>query len=106
MDLDLNAWSPRNGQTRYYLNNWLQVCGYSIARYSTGNVSSAYRGSERFANNRAACLRFVKVWLDEDKTTLHLDHYSPRLPYQDEDVETLLAATGAKAAVVNGTPAA
>lgn len=74
MTITTNAWThPTTGQTRHYINDWAeQAFGLEIARYNTGNISSAALNGERISNTKAARLG-GKVWADESGE-LHLDY--------------------------------
>lgn len=74
MTITTSAWThPTTGQTRHYINDWAeQAFGLEIARYNTGNISSAALNGERISNTKAARLG-GKVWADE-AGQLHLDY--------------------------------
>lgn len=67
--MELNAWThPRTGETRYYLNGWMEdIAHLELHHYDTGNISAAYINGEKIANGRARKLGWgTKVWITED----------------------------------------
>lgn len=74
MTITTSAWThPTTGQTRHYINDWAeQAFGLEIARYNTGNISSAALDGEHISNTKAARLG-GKIWAD-DNGELHLDY--------------------------------
>lgn len=84
---DLNGWEhPSTGQYRRYIDfdAWTKAAGFDIYLYNTGNIHWAFYKGEKFANGRAACLRSVKVWIDEDEQ-VHVDRWSERVDVTTAD---------------------
>ena len=74
----LNAWTPSNGQTRYYLNDWQEsLLGLDIECYKTGNIRFAELNGEKISNAEAGRIRSAKLWMDE-AGKWHLDRWAGR----------------------------
>lgn len=66
--IELNEWTnPRNGETRYYVNNLAEIIGLEIETYKSGSISSATLKGEHISNNKASrAVSGLKAWLTED----------------------------------------
>lgn len=73
--LQINEWTGRNGQTRRYVNNWIEAVGFDVEYYKTGNIRSASINGQQISNAAAGRLCGVKVWIDSDDT-IHIDHWA------------------------------
>lgn len=63
IELGGNLWEG-GSHRRVYLNNWLELAGFEITRYKTGNISSASLGGEKISNAKASELGGVKCFWD------------------------------------------
>ena len=69
-------WEPRNGQTRYYVNDWKQIIGLHVEYYKTGNVSEVWMDSGETLSNYhyKKYLADTKVWIGEEDGQVHVDY--------------------------------
>jgi hypothetical protein len=85
---------------RVYINNWADFAGLDVARYNTGNISSAAYQGESISNRQAGLIlgAIDKVWFDAADGKLHAryGYGNPRMGREQvwDDV-----ATGIRAAV-------
>ena len=74
----LNAWTPSNGQTRYYLNDWQEsLLGLDIEYRKSGSILFAELNGEKISNTEAARMSSAKLWMDE-AGEWHLDRWAGR----------------------------
>lgn len=86
----ISAWThPRTGQTRRYVNNWLELAGWEIDRYKSGNICWASLNGQKISNTKAGRVAGGKVWIDE-AGALHVDYVAPE--YVDGITEAVTAA--------------
>ena len=55
-------WTGRDGTTRVYLNNWMDLVDLNISYHKTGSVSGATLAGKPISNSSAADLRNGKVY--------------------------------------------
>lgn len=70
-------WEPRNGQARYYVNNWQSLIGMHVDYYKTGNVASVYLdgGEAEISNSHyKKYIADTKVWIGEEDGQIHIDY--------------------------------
>ena len=93
--IELNEWAnPRNGETRYYVNDLAGIIGLEVEYYQTGNIAGATLKGEYISNNKAArAVSGLKVWLTEDGEI----HTQGASEYADEIVAAIKAAQEAAA---------
>lgn len=63
----------KNGHDRVYINDWAGFAGLDVARYNTGNISSAAYDGEGISNRQAGLIlgAIDKVWFDAADGKLH-----------------------------------
>lgn len=73
----------KNGHNRVYINDWADFAGLDVARYNTGNISSAAYQGEGISNRQASLIlgAIDKVWFDTADGKIHVRYgYSdPRM---------------------------
>lgn len=98
----------RGDKHRVYLNNWHDFAGLDIARYRSGNVSSAALAGRAIANNRVGGILSAidKVYFDATDGQLHAQHYGAReyaIRYLNGDRDTIdlvdMVFTGIRTAI-------
>jgi len=57
---------PTTGETRIYLNNWLEAVGVELSYYGTGNICYAELDGKKVSNNTGKSLKAMKAWIDAD----------------------------------------
>ena len=67
-------WTKKDGEVRYYVNDWKDMIGLEVEYYKTGNVSNVVFRGEQCSN----CwfkkyVASTKVWISEDKK-VHVDY--------------------------------
>ena len=70
----------KNGMDRIYLNDWTQYAGIEIARYNTGNISSASIDGRGIANGRIGAIvgTVEKVYFDCADRRLYIKHHGAK----------------------------
>lgn len=70
-------WEPRNGQARYYINDWKNLIGLHVEYYNTGNVARVYMDGldgDISNNHFKKYIQNTKVWVGEDDGSIHVDY--------------------------------
>lgn len=77
---NLSPWKGPTGN-RYYVNNWMKLCGINIDWYKSGNPCSvSVRGTKISNGSFSRNIWCGKVWYDEEGK-IHLDNLmDDRLP--------------------------
>ena len=83
--ISINEWTDRKGNTRRYINGWLEALyGLEVEYYKTGNINHAYISETDtdqepgvLTNAGARRLMGAKVWLDS-ADTIHVDYLDNR----------------------------
>lgn len=57
---------PRTGETRTYLNNWLEAVGIGVYYYDTGNICYTELDGKKVSNNTGRAFKAMKAWIDAD----------------------------------------
>lgn len=87
---ELKAWTPGNGQPRYYVNDWKETIGLEVGYHNTGNVKwVCYDGNDVSNNWFNKNIRSTKVWFDGDGE-IHVDRCNE--PDVVEDIKTKVGA--------------
>ena len=76
-----NAWTKREGETRWYVNDWQEMIGMEVVYYNTGNVSDVYYhgGPDSHGEGHPSNYWYkknvagTKVWIDSDGA-VHVDY--------------------------------
>jgi transposase-like protein len=94
-----NAWTPRTGQERVYLNNWHELIGLEVSRYNTGNICSATINGQRISNGKATRLLDAKVWWQNGKilVTANTDLANTWMSELADGIATAVAAADERA---------
>jgi hypothetical protein len=97
-------WEKKDGQVRWYVNDWEDIIGLEVLYYNTGNISAVYYDNgndwhgEGHPSNRwyARYVSGTKVWIDADGA-VHVDYC------KDAKVEKdIIAKVGAKISEAQG----
>lgn len=69
-------WTPDRGQSRYYINNWMDLIGLTVYYYNTGNVSCVEwkDGTEMSNNHYKRYIQNTKVWIGAEDRMVHIDY--------------------------------
>lgn len=89
--ITLNTWTPNNGKARRYVNGWLDLFGFEVERYKTGNIRFASLRDQSISNTKARSLMAVKVWLD-DNDTVHVDYHRDTDLISTDDIKAAVLA--------------
>lgn len=92
IELGGNLWEG-SSHRRIYINNWLELAGFEITRYKTGNISSASLNNEKVSNAKAAELNNVKCFWDCNAEKLVLQGRARMLDEARDALETALGIT-------------
>lgn len=57
---------PTTGETRIYLNDWLEAVGVELSYYGTGNICYAELDGKKVSNNTGKSLKAMKAWIGSD----------------------------------------
>lgn len=83
--LDLGTWThPKTGETRLYINNWLELCGVKTVK-NYGRIEHAEFEGRQIPGSRLDAFTRGKVWLDE-KDNIHVNIHRRVEAYLAEDV--------------------
>lgn len=83
--LDLGTWThPKTGETRLYINNWLELCGVKTVK-NYGRIEHAEFEGRQIPGSRLDAFTRGKVWLDE-KDNIHVNIHRWVEAYLAEDV--------------------
>ena len=86
----LKAWTPTNGQPRYYVNDWKEIIGLDVDYYNTGNVKSVtYEGTDISNNRYNKKLSSTKVYFDGEGI-VHVDYCSDE--YFESEIKSKVEA--------------
>ena len=73
---ECKVWQPQRGQTRYYIDNWMQISGIKLEYHRTGtlesvNIDGEYKPICNYAWSMH-CAK-MKVWVGAEDCELHVD---------------------------------
>lgn len=73
-----NAWTKREGETRWYVNDWQDAIGLEVQYYKTGNVADVSWPPYGEDGHPSNCwykkyVAGTKVWIDADGA-VHVDY--------------------------------
>lgn len=86
--LNLGTWThPKTGETRHYVNNWLELCGVRAVRVAKNHDWIEYAEFEGrpLPASRLDAFTRGKVWLDEQRK-IHVNIPRRAEAYLDEDI--------------------
>lgn len=67
--LDLGTWThPKTGETRLYINNWLELCGVHTVK-NHGRIEYAEFEGRQIPASRLDAFTRGKIWLDQENNT-------------------------------------
>ena len=82
--LDLGTWThPKTGETRLYINNWLELCGVKTVK-NYGRVEYAEFEGRQIPGSRLDAFTRGKVWLDA-QDNIHVNIHRRVETYLAED---------------------
>ena len=74
---ECKEWTPKSGQTRYYIDDWKQISGIKLEYHSTGNLESvSIDGKYKLISNSAwskYCAK-TRVWVGAEDNELNIDY--------------------------------
>ena len=74
---ECKEWTPKSGQVRYYINDWMQISGIKLEHHSTGNLESVSIDGEYKPISNHAWSKYcanTKVWVGAEDCELHIDY--------------------------------
>lgn len=109
MSINSNEWKhPQTGETRHYINNWVELVGFEVQRYNTGNICHVTLDGAKISNALARDTFAAKVWYNNDgqifvqhrgRTCMLPDTIIERLqPLVDAEIEEMRAIEAEKQA--------
>ena len=107
-----NRWAKRDGEVRWYVNDWMDAIGMEVVYYNTGNISDVYYhgGPASHGEDHPSNYWFkksvagTKVWIDAEGR-VHVDYCKDAGVERDivakvgERIEALLAPAPVEAVV-------
>ena len=74
---ECKEWTPKSGQGRYYIHDWMQISGIKIEYHGTGNLGSVtIDGEYKPISYRAWCkyCADMKVWVGAEDCEVNIDY--------------------------------
>ena len=74
---ECKVWTPKSGQARYYINDWMQISVIKLEYHRTGSLESVNIDSEYKAISNHAWSKYctgMKVWVGAVDCELHIDY--------------------------------
>lgn len=69
IEMGARPWSKDGVAPRYYLDRWMEIAGYQVSRYGTGNLREVIAPTgDPISNSEGNRLsRGVAVWVDDER---------------------------------------
>ena len=74
---ECKVWTPKSGQSRYYINDWKVISGIKLAYHKTGNLESVNIDGEDQSISNHAWRKYcagMKVWVGAEDCEVNIDY--------------------------------
>ena len=74
---EYKEWTPKSGQVRYYINDWMQISGIKLEYHGTGNLESLIIDGECSPISSYAWSKYsahIKVWVGAEDCELNINY--------------------------------